>query len=214
LIVFALPFEAAGFSSETCGLPVWVLGRAGRAGAGIFREGLPNRPVPPVVVAAGLAGGLDPGLRVGDLCAEVHGPAGWSPLPRGLWKPVRIAHAEHIVGTSAEKQSLRDSGDICDMESALLATTCREAGIPFLSLRAVSDTARADLPVPPETLLDPTTGLPSATALLALLALLATHPQKIVRFARMVRDARTARHRLHAALHQTPLIVNQAAFRL
>jgi adenosylhomocysteine nucleosidase len=211
LIVFALPFEAAGFSAGTCRMPVWVLGRAGRTGAGLFRERLRNRPVPPVVVAAGLAGALDPALRVGDLCAEVHGPAGWSPLPRGLWKPVRIAHAEHIVATAEEKQSLRDSGDICDMESALLATTCLEAGIPFLSLRAVSDTAHADLPVPPETLLDPTTGLPRTPALLAHLA---THPQKIFHFAHMVRHARTARHRLHAALHQTPLIVNQAASQL
>lgn len=79
---------------------------------------------PSFVVAAGFCGALNPSLKVGDVVKSPH-----------------ILTVDHLVSDPAEKCRLSASHDAVDMESAAVEAVCAEAGIPFLAVRAVSDTA-------------------------------------------------------------------------
>ena len=56
-------------------------------------------------------------------------------------KTVVCASADKFVDSPLDKQKLHDAygADICEMESAGIALTCRRNNIPFLLLKAVSD---------------------------------------------------------------------------
>ena len=101
-----------------------------------IRELLTNER-PRKVISAGFAGGLDPGLRVGDtLTADF-------PAAKIISRPMPIE-------TPAEKiAAYRETGArIVDMETATLADACRNVRVPLVSVRAVSDSADQSLPVP------------------------------------------------------------------
>jgi 4-hydroxy-3-methylbut-2-en-1-yl diphosphate reductase len=112
------------------------------------------------VAVAGLAGGLDPRLRPGDLvvATEVRGPEGSVPCPsagilaaalrrRGIHTELGpIVSVDHVV-RGAERERLRADGAVAvDMESAWLADAA--AGRPFAVMRAVVDTADRELTKP------------------------------------------------------------------
>jgi len=123
---------------------------------------------PKMVIAAGLAGGLSPQLKVGDLLlAERLLFAGDEPLDIAL-PPELVAMSrqrevysgtlltlERPVRSSAEKQALwRQWGALAvDMESFAVLKECRRRGVACYALRAVSDTAADELPVEVERLL-------------------------------------------------------------
>ena len=108
---------------------------------------------PRALLAVGFCGALDPGLRVGDLVAaervvdEVTGDEfaadpgllAAAPGRRGV-----IVSARHIARTPDDRARLR--GTAVDLESAALARAAGAAGVPFLALRAVTDTTRHRLP--------------------------------------------------------------------
>jgi hypothetical protein len=87
------------------------------------------------IILAGLAGGLDPALRVGDVIAD-----GWpAPLPRA--RAGRIVCSQSLVSTPAQKAELfrQTRAAAVDMESDAVR---RAAGnVPFIHLRAISDAA-------------------------------------------------------------------------
>lgn len=117
------------------------------------------------LVSFGLAGGLTPGLKAGTLLL-----ASGVVLPDGSERPVspawraavlaraqaagvslsggRIAGVRRMAATPAEKRALaeRSGSAAVDMESAAVALAAREAGLPFLVLRAVADPPDADVP--------------------------------------------------------------------
>jgi adenosylhomocysteine nucleosidase len=80
---------------------------------------------------AGLAGALDPGLKIGDVVMD-------DATTRG-----RIYTADHLIATPAEKAALfRQTGALAvDMENAIVRRAAEAAGIPFIGIRAISDTA-------------------------------------------------------------------------
>jgi adenosylhomocysteine nucleosidase len=87
------------------------------------------------ILLAGLAGGLDPGLRVGEVIVD--GRA--DPIPPA--KPGRIVCSRLLVATPAQKAELfRQTGAAAvDMESDAVR---RAAGnVPIVHLRAISDAA-------------------------------------------------------------------------
>ncbi|QOV90695.1 phosphorylase family protein [Humisphaera borealis] len=121
-----------------------------------------------LVVLAGLAGGLDPALRVGDLVLDI--PATSADRGPQYMQPVRDVHSRRDVhstdditaiaaqssavagriwtspqpvATPADKAALfRRTGAVAvDMEGDLVAALARSAGVPFVHLRAISDTA-------------------------------------------------------------------------
>jgi adenosylhomocysteine nucleosidase len=185
-LVFALRRESAAFLKEFrpqqgfpgcpcwarfCG-PPWLTvlaletgvgaGPVGAAldwlGRGPALDGVPYRPK--LVLAAGFAGALEPGLQVGDVLlatevADERGglwPATWPDRPlEGEWRPplrrARVLTAGRIVGDVARKRALgeRHAAAAVDMESAHVAEWCRGRGVPFGCVRAVSDDARTPL---------------------------------------------------------------------
>jgi nucleoside phosphorylase len=111
---------------------------------------------PPFVLSAGFSGALIPHLRVGDLILadevrDVDGPSwpttwpvGATDLSRG-----RLLTTTHLVGDPQEKRQLgeRFGAAAVDMETAVVARLCAEAGMPFGCLRVISDDV--DTPLSP-----------------------------------------------------------------
>jgi adenosylhomocysteine nucleosidase len=119
----------------------------------------------PLVVSAGVCGGLDPELAVGDLILpeSVVGPDGTlanvtpSEHRRALEaaerlglpaRTGRLASAREVVGTPEAKGALRARTEALavDMESAAILRQAQAAGRPALVIRAVSDGAGETLP--------------------------------------------------------------------
>jgi len=112
------------------------------------------------LVSFGIAGGLDPDLRPGDviLTDAVVGEAeawrgGMQPLLGELARRVGardgpVFGAGAILATPAAKARLhRDTGALAvDLESAAVARAAAARGIPFVVLRAIADPAERDLP--------------------------------------------------------------------
>src|SRR5206468_124184 len=112
---------------------------------------------PDQLISAGFAGALDPALRVGDVLAATNfsdfdllarvknaEPAG----ERFFFGPLVTVDA--VVETvEAKKELAQRCGAVAvDMETSAIHAVCAEAGVPMLSLRVISDTARESLPVP------------------------------------------------------------------
>jgi adenosylhomocysteine nucleosidase len=114
------------------------------------------------LVSFGVAGGLAPNLVPGDviLSTEIVGDEQrWRPNQRFHSEMAELAPrigaiagpvlgASEILATEADKRrAWRDTGALAvDLESAVVARTAEELGIPFLVLRTVADPARRALP--------------------------------------------------------------------
>jgi adenosylhomocysteine nucleosidase len=102
------------------------------------------------VVTAGLAGGLDPALKVGDLVLEAdEGFSQTETILRSGARRGRFHLVSHVATTAAAKAELRRTtgADAVDMESAVIRELCRARGIPSATLRVISDAANEDLPI-------------------------------------------------------------------
>lgn len=144
--------RAAGFSA------VVATGQAIRMARAI--EAM--RPRPKCLISFGVAGGLAPHLRAGDvlLTTEVIGPqrrwlAGADFRRRIGALARRIGAADGpllgsaaIVASRSEKARLwGETGALAvDLESAVVAGIAEAAGIPFLVLRAIADPAAREVP--------------------------------------------------------------------
>jgi adenosylhomocysteine nucleosidase len=101
------------------------------------------------VILAGVAGGLDPSLTVGEvILSGTDGPP-WPKLP---YRRGEIYTSDKIVFTPAEKQELfqRTGALAVDMEGEVVKQAATTAGVPLLMVRGISDTAEET--VPPEVL--------------------------------------------------------------
>jgi adenosylhomocysteine nucleosidase len=105
---------------------------------------------PELLVSAGLAGALNPKLKVGDVLrpavvidaattapGEVRNPEGGGVLVSTL-----------KVASPGQKQELARmfQADAVDMEAAAVAEVAGRAGIPFMAIKAVSDTSDFQMP--------------------------------------------------------------------
>jgi len=116
----------------------------------------------PLVISAGVCGGLDPGLLAGDLVVPEHviGPSGEVHRAAAVHHRRAAACAGvrastgallttlEVVATPEAKASLfATSGAVAvDMESAFIVARAVASGCPALVVRAVSDSAGQDLP--------------------------------------------------------------------
>ena len=116
------------------------------------------------VISFGLAGGLDPSLKSGDVVVATEVLAGdtrWlAGLPLneemiagvalGRRRVVRgsLAGAEHVVAARHVKAALHSETGAAavDMESHIAAAYAAEAGLPFAALRVIADPASRALP--------------------------------------------------------------------
>jgi len=187
-VVFALPFEGRGFPERGEGFEKKVLNVCGAAAARRFEEILYlSSSKPERVILAGLAGGLNPDLRVGDVLAQGEGIAS---IRAGV-----VFTADEIIETLEKKRELREKtdADCVDLETGLMFEVCQKWGIPIVSLRAISDTAAENLPLPGSVLVHPVTMRPSVSGIFVQLII---RPWKVPAFFRMVRNASLARKML------------------
>ena len=121
-------------------------------------DGVPYEPK--ALIFAGYAGALTADLHVGDIVladeiVDTHGKR-WQPtwptsLPEGPWTPPlhrgRLLTVDELTATPADKRRLAEQHQACavDMESAVFAERCTDAGIPFACVRAISDEAATSL---------------------------------------------------------------------
>jgi adenosylhomocysteine nucleosidase len=164
------------------------------------------------LVAFGLAGGLEPGIRCGSvlLPANIIGAAGefTADAPwRGRWRDVLdgqvplvegpLVSADAVLTTPEAKAALaRRTGAVAvDMESAGVAEAAAAAGLPFLALRAIADTARDALPERADRLITAA----GRTAWPALLPVLVS-PRGLALLLRLGLQSRRARARLERAV--------------
>ena len=156
---------------------------------------------PAVLVTSGFAGGLDPGLSVGDVLigqnfthADVAAKINLPHASRG-----KMTTQARVVESVAEKRALfaETGAAAVDMETAVIFKECQRCNIPTISLRGISDAAGDDLPVPFSIWFDTVKQEPRVGALLRYLA---THPAVIPRFTRFVRGISLTRARLTDAL--------------
>lgn len=224
VVTFALPQESSGFVralrktdrrtignratvfGECRGRPVLVIhtgigcDAATETVANLMREHSP-----PCLISSGFAGGLDPRLRYGDVVVATNRSAP-DLVERARQSLVGdrtfFGHLETAVApaeTVADKQRLaqRTGALAVDMETSAIATLCLEARVPFLALRAISDSAADPLPVPLAVWFDLRRQQPRP---LALLTYLARHPSSVPPFLQLIRGLAPARASLAEAL--------------
>jgi adenosylhomocysteine nucleosidase len=125
------------------------------------------------VVSFGVAGGLDPSLKSGDVVVAtevVAGDARWlagvslseqqiASIALGRRRVVRggLAGAEAMIAGQSCKAALHsETGALAvDMESHIAAAYAAEAGLPFAALRVISDPASRALPALARTAIKP-----------------------------------------------------------
>ncbi len=115
---------------------------------------------PDLCISAGLAGGLRPELKNGEIVVAreaslVDGGKKFRSRPL-LVKlaeetgatPVNVFLTNtHVVRQAKSKKSMARFGDVVEMESFHVLTRARELQVPALAIRAISDTVEEDLPL-------------------------------------------------------------------
>jgi len=121
---------------------------------------------PQVIVSFGIAGALGEGLAIGDILAGEHcriwdngrlGPAhALPPLPEAAYRTAASAaearNARCLRGTVITVRGIQsipaipDGAAVVEMETAAIAQVAAERGIPFVSIRAVSDSPEESIP--------------------------------------------------------------------
>ena len=159
-IVTGMAAEAACFTSvpkERQALLFCAGGNSGRAQAGaadLIRQGAT------ALISCGIAGGLDPALGTGEIVIgdTVLSSAGELRMADERWvshietllsaRRGRVMTLDQAAATPAAKRRLHErcGAAVVDMESSGVATAAVGAGLPFLAIRIVADTADMHLP--------------------------------------------------------------------
>ena len=163
-----------------------------------------------LLVSFGIAGGLAPELRAGDVVAssDIVSEAGnWPANDRSKALSARLAQeigavagrvlgAGEIIATTAEKRRAHDAtGALAvDLESDIVARIAGAAGVAFLALRAIADAADRDLPAAALVPLAED-GRPDVVRVARTLL---RRPYQMAALMRLARDARTALAALRA----------------
>jgi nucleoside phosphorylase len=151
-VCFALAEEAGPFQKRCGDVPVFFTG-IGKANAEKAAREYLERHAPALLLTCGFAGGLDPGLKVGDVVFEISNAGTEDSFHTKLIAagatPAKIFCADKIASTAAEKKKLReDTGaDAAEMESGAVQRVCGERRIACATVRVISDTADEDLPL-------------------------------------------------------------------
>lgn len=223
-VTFALPVESRDFVAklakrsslsregvdiirgEIHGLPLAVVhtGVGGKV-AHASIEAFLTRDQPDYLISAGLAGALDPELKLGDLLiAENYSSRELTESPHLRLEDASIylapiVTAATIVESKADRDTLaRKSGAAAvDMETEFIARACRARHVAMMSLRAISDTVAEPFPAPAKVLFDVEK---QKTPVARLGLYLAMHPWAIGRLKNFGARIAEARHALTNAL--------------
>jgi adenosylhomocysteine nucleosidase len=151
LVCFAMNGEAAPLRRALggrAGLHIEVVGMGPKnAETGIVR--LLERATPRLVLTCGLAGGLRPDLKLGDVVFATSDAELARRLDALGAQPAKFHCSERVAVSAEEKRTLRreTGADAVEMESAPIHAICRTKGIPCTTVRVISDTSDQDLPL-------------------------------------------------------------------
>jgi len=207
LVCFALKEEAVPFrkgAADHPGISILVTGIGRKNAERTVREfvsGGASVPAPPdLVLTCGFAGGLDPGLKPGDVVFLTAQPVLDQALVSAGARPARLFCADRIAVTAAEKKKLRDQtgADAVEMESAAIHAVCAEHGIPCATVRVISDAADEDLPLDFNALAKPDQSLDYGKLMWAI----AKSPGKIGALMELQKKTRFAAERLAEVLYR------------
>jgi adenosylhomocysteine nucleosidase len=162
------------------------------------------------LVSFGLAGGLKPGLVAGSIVVPTAILEGNRVYPvdyvlmsfLGGSTGAPLYAGQKIAGTAHDKALIygRSHPDAIDLESGAVARVAQARGLPFAVLRAVTDTAEADLP--PVALIALKDGGRLDLPAIALSVL--RHPGQIGNLIGLAQAAKAARAALVARLQKLP----------
>ncbi|VVM08504.1 5'-methylthioadenosine/S-adenosylhomocysteine nucleosidase [Methylacidimicrobium cyclopophantes] len=167
--------------------------RAAR-GSELFLRRFPLR----LLILAGYAGALRPDIQRGQIAVASNyldaGSALW--FSGGEVPELRIATTDVVVGDPESRRKLAEetNADLVDMETDAVASVARARGVPFVSLRVVTDGFEDRLPVDAIAAAWESEG--GTVRALPLTIYLATHPGEIGPLLRFARFLPEARHRL------------------
>ena len=163
---------------------------------------------PGLLISSGFAGGLDPSLPIGALVvAENFSSLAPLDLARLFFHNSRSVFFGGLTTQSVPAESVSskralssETGALAvDMETAAIAGFCKAASIPFLSVRAVSDTALQPLPLSFSIWFD---SVEQKARVSSLLLYLVAHPALIPDFYRFVCGVFSAKKILAAELRK------------
>lgn len=164
-------------------------------------DGLLAQIAPDLGIVTGVAAGLKPEWRPGDLLVAqcVLGPEGESGIPAapslidlavqcGAKPAAALVTVPRIARTTEEKVRWAKWGDAADMESLLLMRQWAARGIPSLALRVILDPVEMPLTSDFESAMD----AHGQVRIASILAQLARRPQLLPEFFRLARQSRGA----------------------
>jgi adenosylhomocysteine nucleosidase len=142
------------------------------------------------IILAGLAGALDPTLKIGDIVIDATAAGPITDWPKLAGRYGKIHSSQSLISTSRAKAELfASTGALAvDMESAIVQRYAQSAGLPLLMIRAISDTADQEVPLEVMSCIDEL-GNPRAAALAGKLA---RHPSLIPKLMRLGQQSRIA----------------------
>jgi adenosylhomocysteine nucleosidase len=151
LVCFAFEAEAKPFRKlirNRTDVRVLVTGM-GRRNTERAIESALNAERPARVFTCGIAGGLDPTLRIGDIVFQTRDEEIAGKLRRAGAKARAITCETRVAITAAEKAALRErtKADAVEMESACIQEACAQQQIACATVRAISDAANDELPL-------------------------------------------------------------------
>jgi adenosylhomocysteine nucleosidase len=198
LVCFAVKEEAKFFRAANCRTLITGMGKTNAARS--FQKELTTM-TPALVLTCGFAGGLNPGLSLGDVVFQTDVGAGLAKRLSESGAAPGVFHcSDRVAITAVEKKSLRAStnADAVEMESAAIRAICREKKIPATTVRVISDAANEDLPLDFNALMTPDYRLSMAK----LLGNLMREPQKIPQLLDFQKRTVFAARRLAAVLEK------------
>lgn len=159
---------------------------------------------PRLAVFAGFAGALTEDLHVGDVvfADEIVDRSGqcwrttWSPSSSGLRRG-RLLTVDELTATPEAKRTLaeRHQAIAVEMESAIFAARCTQAGVPFACVRAISDERATTLSPALATMLSG-----GAVSPWRVMLALARRPRLLPELLRLARDTKKAAEQLALVL--------------
>jgi len=102
------------------------------------------------LISTGFCGGLNQALRACDIfvATEIVGiAAALMPSSSRPFQTGKLLSMDRVVSSAAEKADLSKQADAVEMEAAVVAQRAREWGVPFYSIRVVTDTSEETFPL-------------------------------------------------------------------
>ena len=201
LVCFAVNEEAAFFRRSRRRDPEVVITGMGRRNAVEAVQRAMAAHQPRRVITAGFAGGLAPDLLRGTVVFDQDDELRLETTLRSMGAvPAKFHCARRVAVTASDKTNLRNKtgADVVEMESSVIRSLCRDAGIPSATIRVISDAAADDLPLDFNALMTPSDRI----NWLKFAATIARRPGLIFRLIEFQRQTREAAKELARVLEQ------------